>query len=59
MSCVVRMMILPFLNSFNIYYVYLLPDISIPAVGSSNTTNLDPPTKAIATLNFLLFPPLN
>ena len=30
---------------------------SIPAVGSSNKTNLDPPINAIATDSFLLDPP--
>jgi len=38
---------------------YLLADKSIPLVGSSNKTNLDPPHSAIATESFRLFPPDN
>jgi len=35
------------------FQVYLLADKSMPAVGSSKTTNLEPPQSAIATESFL------
>jgi len=39
------------------FHSYLLADKSIPLVGSSNKTNLEPPQSAIATESFLLLPP--
>ena len=39
------------------FHNFLLAVKSIPAVGSSKSTNLDPPIRAIATDSFLLDPP--
>ena len=51
MKWVESMMVLPFLHLERRSQVALRAQGSIPEVGSSRTTNWDPPTRARATLN--------
>ena len=56
---VVKTNVLSYFFTFsNIYQITLLDIASIPLVGSSKNIIEDPPMKANANDNFLLFPPL-
>ena len=50
MKCVVRSIVLPFLCLIRTSQVALLAYGSMPEVGSSSTTNWEPPIRAMATL---------
>ena len=54
---VVRRIVRLFFSVCSRSHVYLLACGSIPDVGSSNSTTLEPPTRAIPRLTFLFIPP--
>ena len=47
---------LPYLYTFNMFHRVLRDDKSMPDVGSSKSTSLEPPIRAIATESFRLEP---